>query len=203
MSRIKRFLAAGTAAFVLCALFAGCRMQEQSPGTAGDIYFLNFKPEIASYYEEVAAAYERETGVHVNVVTAASNEYEKTLKSEIAKSEPPTIFQINGPVGYQSWKNYCADLSDTELFAHLTDKSLAVTSGDGVYGIPDVVEGYGIIYNDAVMRRYFALPGAKAASMDEINHFETLRAVVEDMTAKKEALGIEGVFASTSFAAGD
>lgn len=41
MSRIKRFLAAGTAAFVLCALFAGCRMQEQSPGTAGDIYFLN------------------------------------------------------------------------------------------------------------------------------------------------------------------
>lgn len=203
MSRIKRFLAAGTAAFVLCALFAGCRMQEQSPGTAGDIYFLNFKPEIASYYEEVAAAYERETGVHVNVVTAASNEYEKTLKSEIAKSEPPTIFQINGPVGYQSWKNYCADLSDTELFAHLTDKSLAVTSGEGVYGIPYVVEGYGIIYNDAVMRRYFALPGAKAASMDEINHFETLRAVVEDMTAKKEALGIEGVFASTSFAAGD
>ena len=141
--------------------------------------------------------------MHVNVVTAASNEYEKTLKSEIAKSEPPTIFQINGPVGYQSWKNYCADLSDTELFAHLTDKSLAVTSGDGVYGIPYVVEGYGIIYNDAVMRRYFALPGAKAASMDEINHFETLRAVVEDMTAKKEALGIEGVFASTSFAAGD
>lgn len=203
MSRIKRFLAAGTAAFVLCALFAGCRMQEQSSGTAGDIYFLNFKPEISSYYEEVAAAYERETGVHVNVVTAASNEYEKTLKSEIAKSEPPTIFQINGPVGYQSWKNYCADLSDTELFAHLTDKSLAVTSGEGVYGIPYVVEGYGIIYNDAVMRRYFALPGAKAASMDEINHFETLRAVVEDMTAKKEALGIEGVFASTSFAAGD
>ena len=117
--------------------------------------------------------YEAETGVKLNVVTAASGTYEQTLKSEIAKADAPVLFQINGPKGYASWKEYTKDLKDTELYAHLTDKSLAVTDGDGVYGIPYVVEGYGIIYNQAIMNKYFATEGAKAASMDEINNFAT------------------------------
>ena len=91
-----------------------------------EIYFLNFKPEIAEVYEEIAAAYEAETGVHVNVVTAAAGTYEQTLRSEIAKADAPTIFQINGPVGLQSWKDYCLDLADTEFYNMLSDKTLAV-----------------------------------------------------------------------------
>ena len=72
----------------------------------------------------VAKDYEKETGVKVKVETAASGDYEQTLKSEMAKSEAPTIFQINGPVGYNNWKNYCLDLKDTDLYNHLSDKSL-------------------------------------------------------------------------------
>ena len=76
----------------------------------------------------------------------------------MATKQAPTLFQINGPQGYANWKNYCAELSNTELYKHLTDKSLAVTSGGKVYGIPYVVEGYGIIYNAAITDKYFALP---------------------------------------------
>ncbi len=170
-----------------------------------EIYFLNFKPEIAEVYEEIAATYEAETGVHVNVVTAAAGTYEQTLRSEIAKADAPTIFQINGPVGLQSWKDYCLDLADTEFYNMLSDKTLAVTEGDAVYGIPYVVEGYGIIYNDAIMDKYFASENKSTeyTSMDEIKGFEALKAVVEDMTALKDELGIQGVFASTSMAAGE
>lgn len=168
-----------------------------------EIYYLNFKPEIADIYAQIAADYLKETGVTLKVVTAASGTYEQTLKSEIAKSDAPVLFQINGPIGYQNWKDYCADLSDTELYKHLSDKSLAVTSGEGVYGLPYVVEGYGIIYNNAIMTKYFATDGAVATSMDEVNNFATLKAVVEDMTAKKEELGIEGVFSSTSLKSGE
>ena len=39
--------------------------------------------------------------------------------------------------------------------------------------------------------------------MDEIKSFDALKAVVEDMTALKDELGIQGVFASTSMAAGE
>lgn len=184
---------------------AGSGNGQGSKPAANEIYFLNFKPEIAEVYDSIAKDYEAETGVKVKVVTAAAGTYETTLKSEVAKSNPPTIFQINGPVGYNNWKDYSLDLKDTKLYSYLSDKSLAVTSGEGVYGIPYVVEGYGIIYNDAIMRQYFALPdkAVSIGSASEINNFATLKAVVEDMTAKKEALGIQGVFASTSLSAGE
>lgn len=168
-----------------------------------ELYYLNFKPEIAEVYAEIATAYEKEKGVKLNVVTAASGTYEQTLKSEMAKKEAPTLFQINGPKGYAAWKDYTMDLKDTELYKHLTDKTLAVTDGDGVYGIPYVVEGYGLIYNNAIMEKYFATASAKAKSMEEINNFAKFKAVVEDMTAKKADLGIEGAFASTSLKPGE
>ncbi|MBQ3127423.1 MAG: ABC transporter substrate-binding protein [Clostridia bacterium] len=188
---------------------AACGKTDNKPDTnapqAGTVYFLNFKPEVADIYKEIAAKYKQEKGVDVKVVTAASNTYETTLKSEIAKADAPTIFQINGPVGYRAWKNYCEDLSDTKLYSYLTDKDLAVKDDNGVYGIPYVVEGYGIIYNNAIMQKYFALRD-KAVSISkatDIKDFETLKAVVEDMTKHKKELGIDGVFASTSMGSGE
>lgn len=174
-----------------------------APAAKGNVYFFNFKPEQDEAYQAIAKEYTAETGVPVKVVTAASGTYEQSLKSEIAKTEAPTIFQINGPVGYAAWKEYCADLSKTEIYSHLNDKTIAISEGEGVYGIPFAIEGYGIIYNNAIMTKYFALADAKAKSMDEINNFAKLKEVVEDMTAKKADLGIEGVFSSTSLAAGE
>ena len=121
------------------------------------VYYLNFKPEAAKTWETIAEAYTKETGIEVKILTSASGNYEQTLKAEIAKREAPTLFQINGPVGYNSWKYYCEDLSDTDLYSWLIDKDLAVHDSEGVYGIPYVVEGYGIIYNNAIMEKYFSL----------------------------------------------
>ena len=198
--------------FVLIGSLTACSSGENTEGTGeggtsnqGSIYYLNFKPEVADVYKQIAEDYQKETGITLNVVTAASGTYEQTLKSEIAKADAPVLFQINGPKGYASWKDYCKDLKDAEIYQHLTDKNLAITSGDGVYGIPYVVEGYGIIYNDAILQKYFNLPdkGTSFTSMDEIRNFDSLKELVEDMTAKKEELGIEGVFASTSMTPGD
>ncbi len=180
--------------------------EEKTEDGSGSVYFLNFKPEIEEAWQKIAKEYTELTGVEVKVVTAAAGTYEQTLRSEIAKSDAPTLFQINGPVGYEGWKNYTRDLSDTDLYSWLLDKSLVVTGEDGgVYGIPYVVEGYGIIYNDEIMSRYFALENKNTAyaSMDEINNYAALQAVVEDMTALKDELNIQGVFASTSFSTGE
>ena len=211
--KIKKLLAIAVATTLVAGAFVGCGSKGDSTGDATsdskssgeEIYFLNFKPEIADVYKKIAEEYEAETGVKVKVETAASGTYEQTLKSEIAKKDAPTIFQINGPVGYQSWKDYCLDLKDTELYSHLLDKTLAVTDGDGVYGIPYAVEGYGIIYNDEIMQKYFALSNkaTDVTSIDDINNFDKLKAVVEDMEANKDELGIQGVFASTSMASGN
>ena len=190
------------AAIFVCLLSAltGCKTE-----TAETVYFLNFKPESAAAYEEIAKVYKEEKGVDVKVVTAASGTYEQTLKSEMAKSSAPTIFQVNGPKGYAAWKDYCKDLKNTAIYEALADKKLAIAEGDGVYGIPYVVEGYGIIYNAEILDKYFALDNKKVEfnSVDDIKSFKDLKAVVEDMTANKEKLGIEGVFASTSLKNGE
>lgn len=189
---------------LVLGLFAGCKRKEEG-GKASTIRFLNFKPEIATVYDAIAKAYKEEKGVTVIVETAASGNYESTLTAKMSTAEAPTIFQINGPKGYLSWKDYCADLKDTDLYKHLTEKKLAITSGDGVYGIPYVIEGYGIIYNKAVTDKYFALPdkATNYTSMDEIKSFNALKALVEDMQSKKAKLGIAGVFSSTSLKSGE
>lgn len=171
----------------------------------GTVRFLNFKPEVADIYQEIAAAYERETGVKVIVETAANNTYESTLAAKMATRQAPTLFQINGPVGYANWKSYCADLTNTEIYKHLSDKSLAITDKGKAYGIPYVVEGYGIIYNKAITDKYFALPQKATSfkSMDEINNFAKLKQLCDDMQKNAAALGIKGVFASTSLKAGE
>lgn len=198
---MKRFISLALS-MALLLLSAGC-----SDGGKADVYFLNFKPESAKVYNQIADKYEEETGVKVKVVTAAANTYEQTLKSEIAKSNAPTIFQVNGPIGYQSWKDYCLNIEGSNFAGLLSDDTLAIkdNNGNGVYAVPYVVEGYGIIYNDAIMKKYFALTdrSTNIESAEQINNFDTLKAVVEDMTAHKSELQIEGVFASTSLSSGE
>ena len=207
--KIKKFLSVALATVLSVGMLAGCSNSNNSSGGSdssekGKVYYLSFKPEQEEQWKEIAKKYTDETGVEVKVVTAASGKYEQTLKSEITKSDAPTLFQINGPIGYQSWKDYCADLTDTELNKHLLNQDLAIKGDDDkVYGIPYVEEGYGIIYNQSIMDKYFKLDGAKVKSIDEINSFAKLKEVAEDMQSKKDELGIKGVFASTSLTPGE
>ncbi len=163
---------------------------------SGSVYYLNFKPEQATQWEELAAAYTEETGVPVTVVTAASGTYESTLKSEMAKSEAPTLFQVNGPVGLATWKDYCYDLKDSELYSYLSSDDFALKDGDSVLGIAYVIETYGLIYNKALMADYIALDNAVISDVSEINNFDTLKAVADDIQARKDELGVEGAFSS-------
>ncbi len=203
---IKKRISALVCAAVL--LFCcGCSERNNDNYTVETVTvrYLNFKPEIAAVYQEITAAYKQETGRTVIVETAANNTYEQTLTSKMATSDAPTIFQINGPRGYANWERYCAKLNDTDLYKHLTDPSLALKVDNDVYGIPYVVEGYGIIYNNAIAERYFALENRNTnfTSMSEIDNFDKLKDLVEDMQSRKHDLGIQGVFACTSLKPGD
>lgn len=106
---------------------------------------------------------------------------------------------MNGPVGYQNWKKYTADMSNTDVYKELTNQDVALKDGDKVVGVPYVMETYGLIYNKDILNKYFALDGAKATSMDEIDNFDTLKAVADDMQSRKDELGIKGAFTSAGF----
>ena len=177
--RMKKALTVLLIALIaLSGVYAGGSGESSSDTT--EIYFLNFKPEIADVYTDVVkpafeAAYPQYT---LKVVTAASNQYQSTLRSELTKSAPPTIFQVNGPVGIAENVNTVAPLQDTEFYGLLADKGMALSLDGNVVAVPYAVEGYGIIYNDAIMRKYFALPD-KAVS---ISSAEEIMASVTGMS---------------------
>ena len=196
-------------AMLLCTamvggMVAGCGStgsgDEGSKSAKGDakgkVYYLNFKPEQADQWVDLAEKYTEETGVQVDVQTAASGTYESQLKSEMAKDEAPTLFQVNGPVGLATWKDYCYDLSDSAIYKDLQSDDYALKDGDEVKGIAYVIETYGLIYNKALLNKYFELPDAEITSIDDLNNFDALKKVADGIQAHKDDLGVEGAFTS-------
>lgn len=174
----KKLLSVLLSVAMVTTLLAGCG----SKADAGSVYYLNFKPEQDQAWQDLAKAYTEATGVEVTVVTAASGQYETTLMSEMGKSSAPTLFQVNGPVGLQNWKDYCYDLAGTDVYNELTSESFALKEDGKVYGIGYVIESYGLIANKTLL----AEAGYDVAS---INSFEALKACAEDITARKDELG--------------
>ena len=148
----------------------------------GSVYYLNFKPEQDQQWQDLAKAYTEETGVPVTVVTAASGNYETTLMSEIGKSGAPTLFQVNGPVGLANWKDYCYDLSGSDIYGQLTSDNYALKEGDTVYGVAYVIESYGLITNKTLLEK-------AGYTIDDIKSFADLKKVAEDITARSSELG--------------
>ena len=175
----------------------------KTDAAGGSVYYLNFKPEQDQAWQDLAATYTEQTGVPVTVITAADGTYEQTLKSEIAKAEAPTLFQVNGPVGLANWKDYCLDLSNSEIYSHLTSDDYALKNDAGeVSGIAYVIETYGIIYNKTILNDYCTMDNAVISSPEDINNFETLKAVADDIQARLDEINdqfgydLKGAFTS-------
>jgi raffinose/stachyose/melibiose transport system substrate-binding protein len=190
----KRVLSMVLTGVLAASMLVGCGSSSSSGDSAsgdsassdsaasGSVYYLNFKPEQDEQCQELAKSYTEQTGVKVEVVTAASGEYETTLMSEMGKSGAPTLFQVNGPVGLANWKDYCYDLSGSDVYGELTSDSYALKDGDAVDGIAYVIESYGIITNKKLLEQ-------AGYTVDDIQSFADLKKVAEDITSRSDELG--------------
>lgn len=177
----KKILSVLLLCVMAASVLAGCGGNSEDSGK-GSVYFLNFKPEQDEAWQELAAVYTKETGVDVTVVTAASGEYETTLMSEMGKDGAPTLFQVNGPVGLANWKDYCLDLSDSDIYGQLVSDDYALIEGDTVYGIAYLIESYGLITNTKLLSN-------AGYSLEDIQSFDDLKAVAQDISARSGKLG--------------
>ena len=48
----------------------------------------------------------------------------------MAKDEAPTLFQVNGPVGLATWKDYCYDLSKSDVYKDVESDDYVLKDGD-------------------------------------------------------------------------
>jgi raffinose/stachyose/melibiose transport system substrate-binding protein len=190
MKKVLALVLALVMVFALCACGQKtATTTTASPTAAGKVYYLNFKPEQDQQWQDLAKKYTAATGVPVTVKTAAEGTYEETLTSEMAKDSAPTLFQVNGPVGLATWKDYCYDLSSSKLYGELTSDDFALKDGTAVDGIAYVIETYGIIYNKSLLQK-------AGYTQADITNFASLKKVADDIQARKDALGIKGAFTS-------
>ena len=178
----KKLLSLALVGALALSSLVGCGSNDASKDDKGSVYYLSFKPEQDAAWKALAKAYTEETGVEVQIVTAASGTYETTLLAEIDKDDAPTLFQVNGPVGLANWKDYCYDLSGTDLYKELTNESFALKSGSEVAGIGYCIESYGIIVNKTLLK-------TAGYTIDDIKSFDDLKKVAEDITARSSELG--------------
>ncbi|MCR5607595.1 MAG: ABC transporter substrate-binding protein [Lachnospiraceae bacterium] len=205
---MKKILSLALVAAMTVGCLAGCGKKSDSgsgsgsgsgskSGSDGKVYFLNFKPEAEKAWQKLAKAYTKETGVDVKVETAASGTYEETLRAGMDKKDAPTLFQINGPVGLATWKDYCYNMADSDFYGELTSDDFALKGDNGeVLGIAYCVETYGIIYNKTILDTYFTKDYAACKSVEEINGFDMLKKVADSIQENKADLGVEGAFTS-------
>ena len=186
----KKLVTVLLASSMVATMLAGCgsgsgdgtEKGSSAKGGDGSVYMLNFKPETDQAWQDLAEKYTDETGVQVTVVTAADGQYKTTLKSELAKKEAPTIFNIGSTSDCAEYDKYIYDLKDSEIYKHLTDTSLALEYNGKIASVANCYECYGIIYNKAILEKYCSnYSGAVIKSVDDIKDLDTLEKVATDI----------------------
>ena len=149
-----------------------------------DITIVQNKVEIDAALQEYAAAYTAETGKAVKVITAGgSSDYNTALKAEFASGKEPDIFVIEGPTGYELYKDKIADLTGEEWTEYT---AAAYMDGDKVVGFPVAVEGYGLAYNKSILDKAGIDPAT-------LTNFDALKAAFEKLDSMKAELGLDMV----------
>ena len=106
---------------------------------------------------------------------------------------------LNGETYTFTVESYLCD-KDSDVYKNVESDDFVLKDDSGaVDGIAYVIETYGLIYNKALLKKYCEMDGAVIKSADEINNFETLKKVADDIQAKKDDLGVDGAFTSAGF----
>ena len=195
---MKKYLALVLALVMALSLVACGNKTAEEPSDDGDateaagrVFWLNFKPEADGTLQKVAAMYTEKTGVPVTIQTAASGTYNETLTAAMDKEAPPTMFVVGNQAAVDTWGDYCYDLTGTPIAGELTTDAYNLYDADGkLCSIGYCYECYGIIVNEDLL--------AKAGyQLSDINNFETLKAVAEDIHSRAAELGFDA-FTSSS-----
>ena len=188
----RKLFSVALCATMVAGLFAGCGNSSSSDKSSakGSVYWLNFKPEADEALQDIAKTYEKEKGVKVKVVTAASGNYNSTLTSEMGKSAAPTLFVVGNQAAVKTWDDYCIDLKDTDVYKELSTDAFNLTDENGkVASIGYCYESYGIIVNKKLLKK-------AGHEITDIKDFASLKSVAEDIHKRADKLGFDAFTSS-------
>lgn len=153
-----------------------------SPTPIADVRLYQCDPERAAVWKELAKAYTEATGIPVTILTPTDQDCSGTPVEMLTGKYGATIFCLHHTHELQERQEYCLDLSGTEIAGQLQQDIFALKNGESIAGVSFNVESYGIIYN----RKLLADAGY---TQSDIQDFNSLVNVVQDITANKRKLG--------------
>lgn len=181
----KKITALLTTAVLTVSLLAGCGSGKGGGSSAGNseyagtkISFLNSKGEIQSGLEEMAEAFEKETGIIVDIMACGAGEVPYTkITSAYNSGTAPTMAMLDTTDIIALAEEYAMDLSDAEWIGEAEGQITRVN--DKVYSFPFCVEGRGLIYNKT------AIEDTLGTDFDpsSVNSYDTLKSLLEQLRA--------------------
>ncbi|SET00473.1 carbohydrate ABC transporter substrate-binding protein, CUT1 family [Oceanobacillus limi] len=145
------FLVAITVVLVLAACGGedneGNENSEGSEASSGEkITIFQSKVEISEQLEELAAEYEEETGVEVEVWGTTGDDYFQQLQIRLNSNQGPSIFSVRHITEAEKLDSYLYDMSNEPFVEHIAP-DMALEYDGKVVGVPYGVEGFGLVYN--------------------------------------------------------
>lgn len=162
---------------------------------AKKIVVFQSKVEISDQLEALAAEYQAETGVEVEVWGTTGDDYPQQIKTKLSNNQGPTVFSLQPGAEVEQLKAYVADLSDLSFVGDIADGMAPQVDGK-VVGVPYTVEGFGLVYNKSLI------------DPAKVNNYDTFASMLKDMKAKdingfslsQEAYFLIGHILNTPFA---
>ena len=145
---------------------------------------LNTKSEVTSQINDLAAKYEQETGIKIEVLGVESGaNAQATLKGYYLSDQMPDIIACEAS-SFANWDGLLVDLSD-QNWATRTDAAYKDATY-GTLGFPYTTEAIGLAYNANIL----SACGVDPASITSPG---AMKAAFEAIDAKKEELGLKAV----------
>ncbi|MDR3173919.1 MAG: extracellular solute-binding protein, partial [Treponema sp.] len=118
---------------------------------AGDkLIIFQSKVEITPQLEEAAKAYQRETGVEVEVWSTTGDDYFLQLRNRLANNQGPDIFNLRTDAEIGQMSGYVEDLGGLGVTQKIAGDLLGKAGGK-VIGVPYTVEAFGLVYNKSLI----------------------------------------------------
>ena len=169
MKRSLTVMLAGALAFALTV-----------PASAASLRLVNGKIEVDAALKELAAAYEGETGVEVQIESMGGGiDIQGTLKGYYQGDNMPDIFVNGGDTDFANWEGLLADMSD-EAWVEDTEAEYVDANGT-VLGFPYTTEAIGLAYNADILDKAGIDPASLTTPAALKEAFETLDAQKDDL----------------------
>jgi len=151
------------------------------------ISFMNTKGEIAEPLIEAAKVFSAENpGIELEIIPVAVGRSPfETISTMYNSGNAPTLAMLDAP-DIPRFRENLMSLNDEKWISDLIDGTTAASTIDGItYGFPFTIEGFGLIYNRAVLDKAFG------GNFDPSTI--TTRGALKDAFDKVEASGVDAL----------